>query len=263
MTEIQARVIHAMTIPFTVQIAVTSQSGTHPDAVLDPVMPDLERFLAHVDHVFSPFRENSSVCRARRGDWSALLNDPDFAEVYALCQQAQQYTDGTFNPMHAGVYDPTGLVKGWAIQRAHERFLLPLIRSSQCEAAAFGGGGDIQAAVSSGSDFAWRIGVQDPFDRHATLRTVTLRNGAIATSGTMQRGEHITRSNHTLVQATVVADHLVFADVWATAAINVGESRLRGLIEPINRSGTDDITAILVDRNRNITCIPDASETSS
>lgn len=129
-----------MTIPLTVQIAVAPQSGTHPGAVLDPVMPNLERFLAHVDHVFSPFREDSSVCRARRGDWSVLLNDPDFAEVYALCQQAQQYTDGAFNPMHAGVYDPTGLVKGWAIQRAHERFLLPLIRDGLCEAAAFGGG---------------------------------------------------------------------------------------------------------------------------
>ncbi|KAA8826576.1 FAD:protein FMN transferase [Bifidobacterium myosotis] len=262
MATIQARVIHAMTIPFTVQLVSERRDATYLATLIDEVTPQIGAFLEHVDATFSPFRHDSQVSAARRGDWSGLLRDtrdthntcgaqdthgtrhhgttisPDgtrhpqseFAEVYALAQQAKQLTHGHFDPMHAGVYDPTGIVKGWAIERAHERFLMPLIRSGRCDAAALGGGGDIQTAVADDSDFTWRIGVQNPDDPRGTLRTVTMRNGGIATSGTSQRGEHITRTAHDLKQATVIDDHLTFADMWATAAASAGEAAFRNIV---------------------------------
>ena len=258
MATIQARVIHAMTIPFTVQLVSERRDATYLATLIDEVTPQIDAFLQHVDATFSPFRHDSQVAAARRGDWSGLLRDthntygtqdthgfrhhgitisPDgtrrpqseFAEVYALAQQAKQLTHGHFDPMHAGIYDPTGIVKGWAIERAHERFLMPLIRSGRCDAAALGGGGDIQTAVADDSDFTWRIGVQDPTNPRGTLRTVTMRNGGIATSGTSQRGEHITRTAHDLEQATVIDDHLTFADMWATAAVSAGEAAFRNI----------------------------------
>lgn len=303
-TIIRARVIHAMTIPFTVQIAATT--ATAAETALDTVIPQIDAYLHDIDARFSPFRSDSLVGRARRGDWSALLSDREFAEIYALCQQAKRLTDGAFDPMHAGEYDPTGLVKGWAVQRAYERFLQPLLRDAQhdtCKAAAIGGGGDIQAGVRSGTDdFAWRIGVDNPFGNHATaltpvtatepnvpphssnrekppdcpnvtgqatetplasasrtptLHTITLRNGAIATSGTSARGEHITRGDHSLAQATIVADQLIFADMWATTAISIGEDRLRALISRAGGFGrVDHVQAVLVSTDRSLAYLP-------
>ena len=281
-TIIRARVIHAMTIPFTVQIAATTV--TTDETALDTVMPQIDTHLRDIDARFSPFRSDSLVGRARRGDWSALLNDREFAEIYALCQQAKRLTDGAFDPMHAGEYDPTGLVKGWAIQRAYERFLQPLLHETQhdtCKAAAIGGGGDIQAGVRGDSDFTWRIGVDNPFGNQATaltpvtatdpttatplvsasrtpaLRTITLRNGAIATSGTSARGKHITRTDHSLTQATIVADQLIFADMWATTAISVGEDRLRALISRAGGFGlVDHVQAVLVRTDRSLAHLP-------
>lgn len=268
---IRARVVNAMTIPFTIQLVASP--GTAPgrlDALASQTAPRIKSWLDHVEAVFSPFRADSAVGRARAGDWRALLDDPDFAEVHMLVKQTEQLTDGHFSATHAGVYDPTGLVKGWAIERAHERFLMPLMRSGDVAAAALGGGGDIRTAVAHDADFAWRIGVDNPFateqdDPFATgqddppleppagtpsiLRTITLRNGAVATSGTSKRGEHITRTAHDLAQATVIDDRLVFADMWATAAIAAGERAFRDLIA---HHGDGRIMAVLVRADRTV-----------
>ncbi|PJM78373.1 FAD:protein FMN transferase [Bifidobacterium scaligerum] len=278
MTVIQARVIHAMTIPFTLQLASDTASAAQLATLIDTVTPRVADFLRQVETTFSPFRSDSQVTAARHGDWSPLLADasdhhlpqsaaqgqrpsrhagitlaPDgtrrtqsaFAEVYALMEQAKGLTHGHFDPMHAGAYDPTGIVKGWAVERAHEQFLMPLIKSGQCDAAALGGGGDIQTAVADTSDFTWNIGVQDPSNPHGTVRTVTMRNGGIATSGTSQRGEHITRSTHDLTQATVIGDHLTFADMWATTAISAGERTFRELVAA-NPAAQNDLMAVFI-----------------
>lgn len=295
MTTIQARVIHAMTIPLTIQLASDSRDAAYLATCIDEITPQIDAFLRHVDATFSPFRADSQVAAARRGDWSAMLAtskassaqsgihyaastsysrhaapaqsrysqsesrpesqsvpQSEFAQIYALAEQAKQLTCGHFDPMHAGQYDPTGIVKGWAIERAHERFLMPLIKSGQCDAAALGGGGDIQTAVADTSDFVWRIGVQDPANPNATLRTITLRNGAVATSGTSKRGEHITRSAHDLAQATIVDDHLAFADMWATAAISAGERTFRNIITQ-NPVAQASLHAVLVRADGSIT----------
>lgn len=260
---IRARVVNAMTIPFTIQLVASP--GTAPgrlDALASQTAPRIKSWLDHVEAVFSPFHADSAVGRARAGDWRALLDNPDFAEVHMLVKQAGQLTDGHFSATHTGVYDPTGLVKGWAIERAHERFLMPLMRSGDVAAAALGGGGDIRTAVAHDADFVWRIGVDNPFatgqddppleppaGTPSILRTITLRNGAVATSGTSKRGEHITRTAHDLAQATVIDDRLVFADMWATAAIAAGERAFRDLIA---HHGDGRIMAVLVRADRTV-----------
>ncbi|KAB8294514.1 FAD:protein FMN transferase [Bifidobacterium avesanii] len=247
---IRARVVHAMTVPFTVQLVAAPGTGAERfDVLADRAAERIKAWLDRAETAFSPFREDSLVGRARIGDWKALLDHPDFAEVHMLAKQAERLTDGHFSATHAGVYDPTGLVKGWAVERAHGLFLMPLIRSGEVAAAALGGGGDIQTAVGNDSDFVWRVGVGDPHDDGRTLRTISLRNGGVATSGTSKRGEHITRTAHDLAQATVVDDHLTFADMWATAAVAAGERTFRTLID---RHREHRVMAVLVRADRTV-----------
>ncbi len=67
------------------------------------------------------------------------------------------------------------------------------------------------------------VGIEDPHRPGAVATVVTVRRGAVATSGGAARGAHvvdprtgwgITRSG----SATVVGPELLWADVWATAA---------------------------------------------
>lgn len=261
----RARVIHAMTMPFTVQIRMR---GARPpllerraDALIDAATARIDGHLRQVEARFSPFRPDSLVSRANRGDWSALLADAGFAEVYALAELARRVTDGHFDTAHAGGYDPTGIVKGWAIEDAHRRFLRPLLREDDVEAVALGGGGDIQTAVRHDGGFVWRVGVQDPRDAGATVRTIELRDGAVATSGDYRRGGHIARTDHGLLQATVVDDRLVFADMWATTAIAAGEAELRRLLA--TNAGAADVTAVLVRTDGSIATVGPAHAAAS
>ncbi|WP_257593995.1 FAD:protein FMN transferase [Lactiplantibacillus plantarum] len=57
------------------------------------------------------------------------------------------------------------------------------------------------------------------------LREIKIANGAVATSGSSKRGDHIRRldSANTLTQATIIATNLIDADMLATTAISMGQ----------------------------------------
>ena len=83
-----------------------------------------------------------------------------------------------------GVLDPSGVVKGWAVERA----------------AATSSAGDTDFCLSAGGDLvcrtadpsaAWRIGIEDPHDPSRVIAVVPVRTGAVATSGTAHRGDHL------------------------------------------------------------------------
>ena len=77
----------------------------------------------------------------------------------------------------------------------------------------------------------WSIAIEDPRDRSRLLRTLRLRTGAVATSGTAARGRHITdpatgTQAAGLLSATVIGPELTWADVYATAAFVKGPTGL-------------------------------------
>jgi FAD:protein FMN transferase len=125
-------VLDVMNIPFTIMVKPWEQSeyefrrnrGITAEKTRLAVS-EIECFLHEVDRRFSPFKPDSLVSQARRGDWSALLDDGDFQEIYAKSALAKTLTHGAFDAFHQGTYDPTGLVKGWAIDKATTRFLSP------------------------------------------------------------------------------------------------------------------------------------------
>jgi thiamine biosynthesis lipoprotein len=179
--------------------------------------------LRWVDATFSTYRPDSDVSRLARGELAPADCHPAVAEVLDLCEEARDRTGGAFDhriPAPSGVrLDPSGLVKGWAAERAG-RFLAQLPELSWCLNA----GGDLTVGSTSTQPHRWRIGLEDPLDPERLLAVVELVDGAVATSGRTHRGDHIvdptTRRPATgAIAATVIGPGLMWADVLATAAV--------------------------------------------
>ncbi|WP_173264948.1 FAD:protein FMN transferase [Streptomyces pacificus] len=175
--------------------------------------------LHHVDEVFSPYRQDSQISRLAAGGLDLADCEQDVAEVFRHCEAEERLSEGWFTPRYAGGLDPTGLVKGWAVQRAVE-----MIASSGAAAVCLNGGGDVQ--LHGGP---WRVGICDP--RHpGGLAAVVQAHGAlaVATSGPAERGCHVIdpRSGEAPVEGvaslTVVSRGLTQADARATAAYAMG-----------------------------------------
>lgn len=183
--------------------------GGEPGAVrraLDAAVAGLHR----VDEVFSTYRDDSEVSRLARGELAVADCAPEVAEVLELGARAEQASDGWFSLRYQGRLDPTGIVKGWAAERA-ARLLAEV--PGVC-GVSVNGGGDVQLLGVPAPGRPWRVGVADPL-RPGGLAAVISAAGvselAVATSGTAERGAHIVdprtgRSAVTdLVAVTVVA----------------------------------------------------------
>lgn len=186
-------------------------------------------WLHHVDAVFSTYRPDSAISRMNRGEVRLGDADPLVAEVLDRCAEVQAETGGWFSARVGGRLDPTGLVKGWAIERASD-----LLRRAGSTRHVVNGGGDLQAAGEQRPGEPWAIGIADPRAPGAVLAVVPVRDGAVATSGIAERGRHITNpftgaSATGLSSVTVVGPSLTRADAYATAAFAMGTDAVRWL----------------------------------
>jgi len=183
--------------------------------------------LRRVDGVFSPYRDDSDILRIARGELAMTDASPWVAEVARECARAEAETRGLFTAMWSGVFDPTGYVKGWSVERAARAHLAPLIESPGAVAAGINAGGDMQLFTAARSDRTWNVAIVDPGDPSRVIATVPVRDGAVATSGGAERGAHIVDPRTGVAvagagSATVVSASLAHADVWATAAVVAG-----------------------------------------
>jgi thiamine biosynthesis lipoprotein len=205
---------HCMGTVFTIDVRDDGRWDAAIQAVVD--------WLHEVDAVFSTYQETSELSRLRRGELNIADAHPEFLPVLELCAQAQLESGGAFSALRDGKLDPTGLVKGWAVERASR-----LLREHGAANHAVNGGGDMQLAGEAEPGRAWGVGVVDPCDRMRVLTVVTGHDLAVATSGTAERGAHIL-DPHTgrpatgIASATVVGPALTFADAYATAAFVLG-----------------------------------------
>src|SRR4051812_49766114 len=79
--------------------------------------------LRAVDRVFSTYRADSAVSRFGRGEIDLDDCPDEVAEVIALRLVAERDSGGALALWRPGadataVFDPSGLVKGWAVERA-------------------------------------------------------------------------------------------------------------------------------------------------
>lgn len=220
-TEHRAWVEHLMGMPVSVHARGAGARAPEADDAVGAVFDDLRR----LEDVFSTYRPHSQVSRLQRGELALEDCDADVREVHRLCETALALTGGAFDawsavPDRPGLFDPTGLVKSWAVARAARRL------DGLAPAFAVGAGGDVLVLPGTVAH-EWRIGIEDPRDRTRVLATVPVRDGAVATSGIAARGLHIVdprsgRRAADVLSATVVGPSLVWADVFATAAIALG-----------------------------------------
>jgi thiamine biosynthesis lipoprotein len=211
-----------MGMPVSVHARGTGARDERTAEAVGALLADLH----DADAMFSTYRPDSQISRLQRGELSLEDCAPEVREVELLCRTALARTAGAFDawkavPDRPGLFDPTGLVKSWAVSHAARRLdAVPDV------AFAVGAGGDVLLR-SGGQDRDWTVGIEDPRDRTRVLARVPVRDGAVATSGSAARGEHIVdprsgRRARGVLQATVVGPSLLWADVFATASVALG-----------------------------------------
>lgn len=199
------------------------------------VSPSIDRavsILHKADEVFSTWNPQSPMSRIRRGDMTLAQAPPELGEVLGSCATAREITGGWFDPwaMPGGV-NPTGYVKGWAAQCALDALVRPGVLGAVVNAA-----GDIASFGGPRDSVPFRFGIVDPRTRDR-LALVVETTGALATSGTYERGAHLIdpRSGQAIARvasASVTGPDLGMADALATAIAVAGDEGLR-LVGPV------------------------------
>jgi FAD:protein FMN transferase len=219
-----ARVRHAEPVMGTVVSFDVPVSARH-DGSLD----DAVRWLHWVDRVFSPYRPDSDVSQLADGAVTVDGCGPEMAEVIEACAFLRELSGGYFTASPWGRFDPSGYVKGWAVERA-----AGILAAAGSASHLVNGGGDVQCAGGrpGTTPAPWRVGIADPLKRGRLALVVEAADCGVATSGTAERGAHIANP-HTggpaagLASITVAGPSLSLADAFATAAFAMGPDRAR------------------------------------
>ena len=201
-------------------ISIDVRDGDAPMAMITEVAEWFEQ----VDNRFSTFRTDSEISRLGRAELTLGECNPDVAEVLALSEAVRQTSNGFFDVRARpdGSLDPSGMVKGWAVDRASD-LLLARGSANHCINA----GGDVRVRGRPAPGRSWQVGVVHPFHRQALTTIVAGVDFAVATSGVAERGMHVfdphTRSAvFALASVTVVGPDLTYTDAYATAALAMG-----------------------------------------
>jgi thiamine biosynthesis lipoprotein len=194
-----------------------------PPGTLTKLVDDTCAWLHEVDARFSTYKDDSEVCRFRRGELPFSECSPDMRHVLEACADLWRETDGFFDANATGPLDPSGYVKGWSIEVASAR-LAAAGSTNHC----LNGGGDIRMRGTNADGGLWRVGIRHPWQADKLSWVLALSDGAVATSGTYERGEHVFNPRtgkpaRGLRSVTVVGPDLALADAYATAALAMGE----------------------------------------
>lgn len=177
-------------------------------------------FFQEVDRTFSTYKDDSEVSRLRRGELNIHDASPEVKLVWDRCAALRDLTMRAFDPWAVpGGFDPSGYVKGWAAQEALRFFAAEGITRVQINA-----GGDVVVRGGYEDQRPWKVGIRHPDHPNEIAKTIEIFDGAVASSGTYERGAHII-DPRVLVPAvgarasTVVGPDAGIADALATALI--------------------------------------------
>jgi thiamine biosynthesis lipoprotein len=207
------------------------------ESIGQEVIDEVTAWLHHVDDIFSPYRDDSPISRIGGGEITPDQAGAEVAGVLALCEQARIDTNGAFDvhrvpAPNGSTFDPSGLVKGWSIERA-----AALLEQRGASNFSVNAGGDVTIRGEPGPDARWRIGIRHP-ERADKLAAVIEAQGrlAVATSASYERGDHIVDPRtgepaRELVSVTVIGPDLTWVDTYATALFVMGLDGLRWLAQ--------------------------------
>ena len=181
------------------------------------------QFLHLVDQIFSTYISTSQVSKLRNNEIEVEDTHPYLQKVWHSCLEIKELTDGAFDPWALpGGFDPSGYVKGWAADQISDQLINLGAKHIQVNA-----GGDISVRGGKDANTAWKIGVAHPNQSDQVSKIYEITNGAIATSGTAERGDHIIDPFSKTIavgarSATVTGPDAGMADALATALIVSG-----------------------------------------
>jgi len=210
------RIEHVMGMPIIVDVRDEGVGGGGLDEAF--------AWLRSVDARFSTYKPDSEICRIDRGELPLEDAHADVRAVLARCEELRRETGGYFDLRAGpdGALDPSGLVKGWAVDGA-----AGILEAAGATSYAVNAGGDIRLRGGALPDERWRIGIQHPLERDRIAAVVESRDLAVATSGAYERGEHVF-DPHTgrpptgVLSVTITGPDLATADAYATAALAMG-----------------------------------------
>jgi thiamine biosynthesis lipoprotein len=209
-----------MGMPITLEVVDATVSADVFDRVF--------AYFAAVDQTFSTYKASSEISRINNHAITVEQASQDVRTIFALAEQTRQETDGFFDMTRDGVYDPSGVVKGWAIYHAAQ-----IMRLAGGRNFAIDAGGDIQAVGKNSRGQPWRVGISNPFTMHEIVKVLAISNRGVATSGTYIRGQHIYNPKTNgqpmtdVVSLTVIGPNIYEADRFATAAFAMGQEGIR------------------------------------
>jgi len=235
-------------------------SGASSEAVQSAVGRFFEALHA-AELVFSPWLADSEISRISDGRLAPADASPDVRFVLSACDHLRAVSDGAFDVRGArldGRLDPSGFVKGWAVEEAARHLDDAGLRDYGINA-----GGDIlmRGDAEPGTGAGWRVGVRDPDHAGRVVRVLQVRGQAVATSGLYERGAHIRDprkgngasdpGRSTLTSLTVVGPSLAWADAYATAGFVMGDGALEWV------AGRAGYAALAVDASRRLSWTAD------
>ena len=193
--------------------------------VEDDVVATAFEWLRQVDACFSLYKPQSEISRLGRGELTVEECRAEVGEVLSLCEELREETQGVFNAWSCrsdGRLDPSGVVKGWAVERA-----AGILERAGGRNFCFNAGGDVLIRGEPEPGRAWRIGIRHPNDIGALAAVVHGNDLAVATSGAYERGDHIVDArtgvpSRTLLSLTMAGPSLTMADAYATAGFAMG-----------------------------------------
>lgn len=174
------------------------------------------------DRRFSTYRSDSEVSRINQGG-SLHEASPELLEVLRLGAQMEVASGGAFRCHDpSGLLDPSGVVKGWSVQKAAD-----VLSGSGVRDFCFNAGGDVVARGCPEPGRPWHVAVRSPNGSQTPLAVLRADDQAVATSGRYERGNHLWdgrtgRPAVGLASVTVIADQLGLADALATTVFALG-----------------------------------------
>lgn len=213
-----------------VSLEIVDGNGDTTQKLFDEVFS----YFVYVDEKFSPYKETSEISAVNRGDIKDEEQSRDMKLIFALSEETKKLTHGYFDIVaRDGSYDPSGIVKGWAILNASNILKKRGVNNFYIEA-----GGDIQVIGINREGKKWSVGIENPFSAKIAgeakngsqeiVKNVYLKDEGVATSGTYIRGQHIYNPKNKegkiddIVSLTVIGPNVYEADRFATAAFAMG-----------------------------------------
>ncbi len=202
-------------------IVVDVRDGEIEEADVDRAF----EWLRFVDETFSTYKPESEICRIDRGELSPAEAHPHVQAVLVRCDELREETGGFFDARAAGALDPSGLVKGWAVDEA-----AAMLERRGARSFAIYAGGDVIVRGQPGPSDRWHVGIRHPRRRDRVAAVVEATDLAVATSGAYARGDHVLdphtgRPPSGLLSVTITGPVLATADAYATAAFAMGAER--------------------------------------